>query len=273
MKSLLTVDSSGEASVSRYLRKVIALANSIRGPSPLDSMQDVTIGRNIEAKREAWVLEQLRGLPSGVRVLDAGAGQQRYRKPAEAMGLEYIAQDFGKYDGTGDGSGLQTGSWNYGDLDIISDITEIPVSDASFDAVLCVSVLEHIPDPISALKEFSRILRAGGSLILTAPAQSFVHFAPYFFCSGFSKFFYNRYLPEAGLSIVKQDFNGSLFEYLAMIIRQLPAHGNKYSGLTLSRNEEYAMVTILKALQRAENTDSGSWEFCAADVMLVANKV
>ena len=31
-------------------------------------------------------------------------------------------------------------------LDIISDITSIPVSDNTFDAVMCIEVFEHLPN-------------------------------------------------------------------------------------------------------------------------------
>ena len=75
--------------------------------------------------------------------------------------------------------GLQTGEWDTSRIDLVSDITEIPAPDASFDAILCSEVLEHIPEPTHALDEFMRLLRPGGTLILSAPFASLVHFAPY----------------------------------------------------------------------------------------------
>ena len=77
--------------------------------------------------------------------------------------LEYVSQDFGQYDGKGDDKGLQTKKWDNTKLDIVSDITDIPVPDSSFDAIMCIEVFEHIPYPISALEEFSRILKRGGA--------------------------------------------------------------------------------------------------------------
>ncbi|WP_121022373.1 class I SAM-dependent methyltransferase [Helicobacter vulpis] len=52
--------------------------------------------------------------------------------------------------------------WGNTQLDIICDITAIPERDGSFDAIMCVEVFEHLPNPILALKEFSRLLRGGG---------------------------------------------------------------------------------------------------------------
>jgi arsenite methyltransferase len=42
----------------------------------------------------------------------------------------------------------------------------LPVDDASFDAALCVQVLEYVPDPTAALAEMHRALRPGGRLLV-----------------------------------------------------------------------------------------------------------
>jgi len=41
--------------------------------------------------------------------------------------------------------------------------------EASFDAILCLDVLEHLPDPTQAVKDFSHWLRPGGLLFVSAP--------------------------------------------------------------------------------------------------------
>lgn len=46
------------------------------------------------------------------------------------------------------------------------DGTAIAAADHSFDWVWCADVLHHIDDPVLALKEFSRVLRPGGRLII-----------------------------------------------------------------------------------------------------------
>lgn len=46
-------------------------------------------------------------------------------------------------------------------------IEALPYRDASFDAVYCVSVLEHAPGRVQAMDEFSRVLKPGGRLSLT----------------------------------------------------------------------------------------------------------
>jgi ubiquinone/menaquinone biosynthesis C-methylase UbiE len=54
---------------------------------------------------------------------------------------------------------------------VASDITRLPFADASFDAVLCVTVLYHaaIPDPAAAVGELVRVTRPGGVVCLFEP--------------------------------------------------------------------------------------------------------
>ena len=49
------------------------------------------------------------------------------------------------------------------------DATRLRFADASLDAILCLDVLEHVPDFSAALGEFARVLKPGGALLLTVP--------------------------------------------------------------------------------------------------------
>ena len=51
--------------------------------------------------------------------------------------------------------------------DLHGSIDAIPVEDASFDLVLCLQVLEHVPDPAAAIRELRRVVRPGGRVLLT----------------------------------------------------------------------------------------------------------
>lgn len=174
--------------------------------------------RNEEA-RQNWLRGALAKIPSGARILDAGAGELA-NKPLCAH-LQYVSQDFCQYDGQGNHAGLQSGQWNTSSVDIVSDITAIPEPDASFDAILCSEVLEHILEPTRALDEFARLLKLGGTLILTAPFASLVHMAPYHYVTGFSRYWYEYHLPRRGFEIVELTPNGDWFAYCEQELRRL----------------------------------------------------
>ncbi len=49
------------------------------------------------------------------------------------------------------------------------DICQLSFKDHSMDHVLCLEVLEHVPNYPQALEEFARVLKPGGHLIITVP--------------------------------------------------------------------------------------------------------
>lgn len=55
---------------------------------------------------------------------------------------------------------------------VLGDIEDMPFEDERFDGVVCTEVLEHVPDPHTALKEIWRVLKPGGVMIGTVPART-----------------------------------------------------------------------------------------------------
>ncbi len=188
---------------------------------------ETKLGRDNEDKRTAWVTQQLKNLKPGQLILDVGAGLMPFKKFCSH--LKYQSHDFAKYDGVGDGRSLQVTDWKQNQLDIVADITEMPVKDGYFDAVLCTEVLEHVPDPVLALKEICRIVRPGGQIILTVPFISFSHFTPYFFATGFSEYFFKKHLTHFGFDKIEITFNGDFFSLLSQEIIRLPDVLQRYA--------------------------------------------
>jgi SAM-dependent methyltransferase len=150
--------------------------------------------------RRQWVARHASRLPGGARVLDAGAGVGQYR--SFFAHCDYKAHDFGLEP--------QTAGY-YTPLDYESDIVDIAAPNGSFDAVVCTEVLEHVPEPIKAVKELARLLRPGGILLLTAPLGCLLHQEPYIYYGGYSPYWYRRFLSEAGCDVVSIESNQGFF--------------------------------------------------------------
>jgi SAM-dependent methyltransferase len=170
---------------------------------PLKAIQEFN-----QSDRDAWVQSRASQLPAGSRVLDVGAGTCPYRMAFAHC--EYVAHDFKKYAGVKLG-----GVPGYGQLDIVSDITALPVEDAVFDAVLCTEVLEHVPEPILALRELARVVRPGGEIIITAPLGSGLHMLPFHYYGGFTPEWYRLFGEQCGLEVIELTENGGFFKLLA----------------------------------------------------------
>ena len=108
-------------------------------------------------------------LPPGTTILDAGAGECAYQ--SYFSHCKYISADLAVGDN----------KWDYSNLDYIAPLDNLPIDDASFDAILCTQVLEHLEYPREAVKELFRVLKPGGKLFLTVPMAHSEHQVPYDF--------------------------------------------------------------------------------------------
>lgn len=199
-----------------------------------------------ELNRQAWLKKTLAALRSGSRILDAGAGELKNRQ--HCGHLEYVSQDFCQYDDKRGGAideGLQIGIWDTSRIDLVSDITAIPEANASFDAILCSEVCEHVPEPTHALDEFARLLKPGGKLILTAPFASLVHMAPYHYCSGFSRYWYEHHLALRGFEIVELISNGDWFAYAEQELLRLGGMERQRGNWSWPLAYAYSLLGVL----------------------------
>lgn len=172
-----------------------------------------------ETLRDEWVKKTLAAIPSGLKILDAGCGSQQYRPCCSH--LEYFGQDFGGYDGVGDGEGLAIEGYQYGNLAYRCDIWSIPERDDTFDVVLCTEVLEHIPYANETIKELVRLTKPGGTLIVTAPFFSIPHMTPYFFISGYHENWYRRIFADNNCEMIEVTAAGDAFANVLQEVMRL----------------------------------------------------
>lgn len=152
-------------------------------------------------------------MPPGARVLDVGAGSSPYRPLFSHC--RYIAHDACELPPE------QIRGGRYAAMDLISDVHALPCLGESFDVVLCTEVLEHVSQPIVAIKEFARILKGGGRLILTAPLGSGLHQQPKHFYGGYTPFWYEHFLSDSGFIQVVVTPNGGFFEHFGQECQRL----------------------------------------------------
>jgi SAM-dependent methyltransferase len=82
-------------------------------------------------------------------------------------------------------------------VDVVGDARIMPFSDGSMDVVLITQVLEHVPEPIAVIGEIRRVLKPGGTLLLSVPGIFPQHGSPGD---------YWRYMPQ-GLQWILRDFH------------------------------------------------------------------
>jgi SAM-dependent methyltransferase len=103
-------------------------------------------------------------LPSGARVLCFGDGMGFDSAALAERGFAVTCYDVS-------GPGLEFArrifDWNRLDVEIVTSEPNLPAE--SFDAIVCLDVLEHVPDPPAVVRRFSAWLREGGLLAVHAP--------------------------------------------------------------------------------------------------------
>lgn len=216
------------------------------------------IGAMNSDNRHQWVADKISKIPDGESILDAGAGEMPFLKYCSH--LKYSSQDFCQYDGVGNSKGLQTCSFQTSKIDIVSDITNIPVPDNFFDNVLCTEVLEHTRDPVSVVKELIRVLKPSGRLIITTPFCSLTHFAPYHFYSGFNKYFFQSF--SDCLQIEELSANGNFYEFLAQEINRLSFIANRYDKVKINFWGRLLSVAFLRLLSKCNKSNHSSELLC-----------
>ena len=114
--------------------------------------------------RERLLLDLFLSASPGPRVLDAGAGQGSMSARLERLGFEVTSTDVSP-------AAVELLSGRLAGKVRQASITALPFGDASVDGAVLGEVLEHVEEDREALREVARVLRPGGVLAASVPAN------------------------------------------------------------------------------------------------------
>lgn len=105
------------------------------------------------------------------KVLDVGSGESPYRFLLDDRVTQYVGVDI-----------FDSQRFERKTTKIVAfDGEHLPFLDQAFDAVICTEVLEHVMNFQSLIDEIHRVIREGGTAILTVPWSARNHYIPYDF--------------------------------------------------------------------------------------------
>jgi 2-polyprenyl-6-hydroxyphenyl methylase/3-demethylubiquinone-9 3-methyltransferase len=115
------------------------------------------------ALRRRFLLEHV---SSGERVLDVGCGEGRFAGELLDAGAQVLGIDVAEEP-------LRRARARRPELDVrlVAEAGPWQLEDSSFDVVWAGEVIEHVADTSAWLSEVRRVLRSGGSLVLSTPAH------------------------------------------------------------------------------------------------------
>ena len=114
--------------------------------------------------RERLLLDLFLSAAPGRNVLDVGAGQGTMSARLERLGYEVTSTD------VSEAAVVVLRAQLAGPV-VEASVTDLPFDDESFDGAVLGEVLEHVEDDRGALAEVARVLRPGGVLAASVPAN------------------------------------------------------------------------------------------------------
>ena len=171
--------------------------------------------------RDAWIADFAKFVPAGSRILDVSAGARPYKHLWSHC--SYFSHEFpGNLDLVDTFRGEAAAAENRKSLselqkthDFLGEVHNTTAPSESFDVALLTEVLEHVPEPLLAIKELARVTKKGGQIVVTAPFTSGSHQQPYHFSAGYSPEFYHHAAKLYGLTVVEITSQGDFFKVIA----------------------------------------------------------
>ena len=90
-------------------------------------------------------------------LIDVGCGLKPYEQLFEPFVERYIGLEYSPDSG-----------YRGNNADLCGDVAVLPLADESVDTILCTEVMSDLPNPEKAIEEFVRVIRPGGTVIVTS---------------------------------------------------------------------------------------------------------
>jgi SAM-dependent methyltransferase len=111
-----------------------------------------------------------------------------------------------------------------GGIDFACPADDIPLPDASLDSILCTEVLEHVPAPLAVWREFHRVLRPGGKVLLATPMYWPGHEEPHDFYR-YTEYGLRRLAKDSGFEVIVLLPRGGIWAFFGQaLLHSLPQY-------------------------------------------------
>lgn len=136
----------------------------------------------------------------GEMLLDIGCGRGELRQRLP-VGFDYPATGLERYQAK---------------PDLLGSAEALPLIEGSMDIVICLEVMEHLPDPAGAAREIARVLRPGGRAAISVPFAYPIHDAPFDF-QRMTSYQLTRMFESSGLHVDSIQETGHALESAALL--------------------------------------------------------
>ena len=142
------------------------------------------------------------GAPADQKIIDIGCGKGRFCRKLRDLGFNIIGVEPSK-------ELIKLTKKKHKDIKFIrASATNLPFRNNTFDSLICVEVLEHIPDTEGAIREMMRVLKKGGRFVIIDKnilSLHFKYFIPTFLWKRFLEFI-NRWMYPRGFPFREKYF-------------------------------------------------------------------
>ena len=204
-------------------------------------------------------------IPRG-RVLDIPCGQGALAECLRTQGFEIFCGDL-------DPEWYRIEGGHFHQVDLNDDL---PYKGRTFDCVTCVEGIEHLENPHLLIREISRVLKLGGTLIITTPNIMNIKSRLYFLLRSYTDDFRHFYQPSDQRELLGLHINPIPFGELKYILNR---HGFRIETVSCNRfTKKYPwlmpfLVPLIRLMTRWKNREAGfllKRELLEGDILIVS---